>query len=322
MGGADPMGGGARWVRVRVVAALCAAAAAALCASPAGAAPSGASPSGASPSGPMRPLAGSGIAGWHLGGSVTEDTVTAGEGVATVAPGGGPGRQIYRGIGTVPAAEKAAGWTHIGDPDAVGGTVIDAFQGRPTAKMFLVTTASGATYRYVHALAPHERYNNSFVAIAPGGQWMVSGTWETVRHLQIYPTPRLNRRTGPRGGSLALSGSVELDRAVHDVQGCDFVHARTLVCSSTGDPALFTNADPLLEVHLAHRLGAGSVGGRVTDLGSIPHTSSCQGTYEPEGVDFDPATGVLRVEIIQPGSCILHTTVFEYKQDRSGSAPG
>ena len=50
------------------------------------------------------------------------------------------------------------------------------------------------------------------------------------------------------------------------------------------------------------------------DLGSIPQESSCSGTFEAEGVDFDASTGILRVEIIQPGSCILRTTVYEYKR--------
>ena len=50
------------------------------------------------------------------------------------------------------------------------------------------------------------------------------------------------------------------------------------------------------------------------DLGSIPQTNSiCSGTFESEGVDYDPASGILRVEIIQPSVCEVATTVFEYK---------
>jgi hypothetical protein len=51
----------------------------------------------------------------------------------------------------------------------------------------------------------------------------------------------------------------------------------------------------------------------VVDLGSIPQESSCSGTFEAEGVDFDASTGTLRVEIIQPGACILTTTIYEYE---------
>ncbi len=52
----------------------------------------------------------------------------------------------------------------------------------------------------------------------------------------------------------------------------------------------------------------------MVDLGSIPQKSTCSGTFEAEGVDFDTSTGMLRVEVIQPGSCILMTTVYEYQQ--------
>ena len=51
----------------------------------------------------------------------------------------------------------------------------------------------------------------------------------------------------------------------------------------------------------------------VVDLGSIPQESTCAGTFEAEGVDFDTSSGILRVEIVQPGSCILKTTVYEYE---------
>jgi hypothetical protein len=54
--------------------------------------------------------------------------------------------------------------------------------------------------------------------------------------------------------------------------------------------------------------------GTVTDLGSIPQSSICSGTFEPEGVDYDTATGVLRFEITQPGVCEVATTVYEYQQ--------
>ena len=57
-----------------------------------------------------------------------------------------------------------------------------------------------------------------------------------------------------------------------------------------------------------------SVKGHVVDLGAIPQQSTCSGTFEAEGVDFDISTGILRVEIIQPAACILKTTVLEYKQ--------
>ena len=50
------------------------------------------------------------------------------------------------------------------------------------------------------------------------------------------------------------------------------------------------------------------------DLGSIPQSSICSGSFEAEGVDYDTATGILRVEIIQPSVCEVATTVYEYKR--------
>jgi hypothetical protein len=72
-------------------------------------------------------------------------------------------------------------------------------------------------------------------------------------------------------------------------------------------------AKPLVEIDLPSALRGRSVKGHVVDLGSIPQVSSCSGTFEAEGVDFDTSAHLLRVEIIQPGSCILKTTIYEYK---------
>ena len=167
----------------------------------------------------------------------------------------------------------------------------------------------------MHTLVRGELYNNSFDAIAPGAQWMVAGEWGTMTHLQIYPTPLLNHRTPRGGGGLNLAGYIKLDHKVYDIQGCDFVRSTTLICVSDDDRRkLFSDEKPLLEVVLAHPLNGKSVAGHVVDLGSIPHKSTCGGTFEAEGIDYDVATGILRVEIIQPGSCIIHTTVYEYVQ--------
>jgi hypothetical protein len=271
------------------------------------------------PTGPTRPLSASGIAHWHQVTSTDQNTLHAGEGVASLTSGGAD-TIIYRGIQSIPATLSAEGWGHIGDPDAAAGDIIDAYQGPASghSKMFLVTTPTGATYQYVHTLVADELYNNSFDAISPNHQWMVAGEWGTMDHLQIYPAPLLNRRTAPTGGPLTLAGLINLDHQVNDVQGCDFITATTLVCASDDDSrTLFANQKPLVEVQLAHALRGSSVSGHVTDLGSIPQQSACTGTFEAEGVDYDTSTRILRVEIIQPGSCILHTTVYEYSPTRS-----
>ena len=265
---------------------------------------------------PAVPDSQGGIQGWTQIGSYDENTLTAGEGVATVSQPRHGTSELYRGITSVPSNLQAQGWTHIGDPDSIRGYVFDAYQGPSSgkSKMFLVTTPSGSSLEYLHTLVPGELYNNSFAAVSPNTRWMVAGEWETMSHLQIYPTPLLNHTTSPHGGPLQLAGLIELDHQVNDIQGCDFVTPTRLICASDDDSrTLFPNEKPLLEIDLPKALHGKSVKGHVTDLGSIPQVSSCTGTFEAEGVDFDTFTHVLRVEIIQPGSCILSTTIFEYK---------
>jgi hypothetical protein len=260
----------------------------------------------------------SAVTGWTQTGSYLEGTLGAGEGVATVDPPGASAYELYRGTTSIPVGLAAAGWTHVGDPDSVNGYIIDAYQNSSSSagkKMFLVTTPSGATYQYVHTLVSGELYNNSFDAISPDSQWMVAGEWGTMDHLQIYPTPLLDSATPATGGSLDLSGYIELDQQVNDIQGCDFVTSTKLICASDdSSETLFPNAKPLLEVDLSAPLANGNVAGHVVDLGSIPQSSICSGTFEAEGVDYDPSTGTLRVEIIQPSVCEVVTSVVEYKQ--------
>jgi hypothetical protein len=264
----------------------------------------------------INPESTTGIAGWTQTGSYLEDSLTAGEGVATVDPPGGTPYELYRGLASIPLSLYLQGWTHIGDPDSADGYIIDAYQAADSGdpKMFLLTTPSGSTYEYTHTLVSGELYNNSFDAISPDTQWMVSGTWGTQTNLQIFPTPYFNSETSSDGGTLPLAGYINLSTPVNDIQGCDFVTATELICASDdASETIFSNPMPLLEITLAEPLNGSTVTGTVTDLGSIPEQSDCSGTFEPEGVDYDVATGVLRVEIVQPGICEIATTVYEYQ---------
>ena len=253
---------------------------------------------------------------WTETGSSLQSTLTAGEGVTTVHPADGGDTVLYRGIGSIPLSVLAQDWTHIGDPDSADGYVIDPYQsgaGNPTSKMFRVTTPSGAAYEYTHTLVAGELYNNSFDAISPDTQWMVAGEWGTMSHLQIYPTPLLNPATGATGGTLDLSGLIQLDHPVNDIQGCDFTSPTQLVCASDdSSQTLFPDAKPLLEIDLSGPLTGADTTGQVTDIGAIPQSSICSGTFEDEGVDYDTTTGVLRLEMIQPSVCGAVTTVYTY----------
>lgn len=251
-----------------------------------------------------------------LTGSSTQGTLGAGEGVTTVHASNGSDTVLYRGVASIPLSLLVANWSHIGDPDSAAGYVFDAYQSgasSPTSKMFRVTTPSGATYQYTHTLVAGELYNNSFDAVSPDTQWMVAGEWGTMDHLQIYPTPLLNPATPRTGGNLPLSGLIHLDHAVNDIQGCDFTTATQLLCVSDDDSrSLFPDQKPILEVDLPSQLTGTDTTAHVTEVGSIPQQSICSGTFEGEGIDYDPSTATVRVEIIQPGVCEVATTVYTY----------
>ena len=62
---------------------------------------------------------------------------------------------------------------------------------------------------------------------------------------------------------------------------------------------------PLLQIDLAARPGTADVTGHVTALRQLPLRSSCSGTFEAEGIDYDRRTGTLRVIVMSPGFCVL-----------------
>ncbi|HET9689983.1 MAG TPA: hypothetical protein VFP61_02440 [Acidimicrobiales bacterium] len=243
------------------------------------------------------------------------------QGLATVGRADGTTAVVYRGTLDVTPTLRAQGWDHVGDPGGWRGWVVDAFQGRPDAKVFRSTGPDGQVVEAVHPLAPSEEANNSFAAVSPDGRLTVSGEWQVERRFLVFPTPGV---AAPASSSLPLVGTVALDRPARDVQGCAFVDAVTLVCA-TADPGtdLWPVPDQVLRVRLARPLTASipaatgavppATPATVTLLGPVPAASLCVGAYEPEGVDVDPATGRLRVEVVPPGQCATATQVYEYR---------
>jgi hypothetical protein len=262
--------------------------------------------------------------GWRLVGQSSVDSGTGNQGMATVDPFFGKPYVLYRGSGSIPAAVAGEGWTHIGDPDSRFGLVFDAYQwGGSTpavSKMFRVTTPSGASYEYVHALTADEEYNNSYAAISPDGQWLVSGEWDTMTRLLVFPTPILNPAAPAAGGNLPLAATIQLDRPVADVQGCTFLDARRLICASDdSDTTLWPVAKPLLEIDLPGRPAGRTVTAHVKLLGALPQASTCTATgdnpFEVEGDDYDPLTGKLRVAVIPPSPCgDASTTIYTFRR--------
>ncbi|MFI6350068.1 hypothetical protein [Streptomyces sp. NPDC050560] len=251
--------------------------------------------------------------GWVRTGSSTVNSLTGGEGLATYDDGS----LLYRGLASIPLELRVKGWNHVGDPDIADGDVFDAYQGPDdgTSKMFAVTTPDGQRYEYTHPLDTGEKINNSFAAVSPDNQWLVSGEWGDQDRLQVFPAPLLNPSTPKTGGTLPQAGQISLDHPVRDIQGCDFVTDTRLVCvSDDAATDLWPDARPLLQVDLPHALDGEQVTGKVSELGPLPQESVCTGTFETEGVDYHPGSGVLRAQVVSPGVCMVSTTVYEYQQ--------
>ncbi|MFG2788205.1 hypothetical protein [Streptomyces sp. NPDC048419] len=255
---------------------------------------------------------------WNEVGSDRADPLTESQGLASVeVPAGSPNH--YTGIGTIPTSVSSRGWNHVGDPDAsYDGHIVEPYQADSgNAKMYRVQAPDGSWSEYVHTLGSGEALNNSWVAISPDGQWMLSGEYGTMSRFLVFPTPGVNPATSP-SANLPQVSTVDLDHAVRDVQGCDFSGPTTLLCSSDDpDGSLFGMTKPLLQVDLsAAPNGASDVSGHVTALRQLPLRSACSGTFEAEGIDYDRRSGTLRVIVVSPGFCVL-TDSKTYRFTRS-----
>jgi hypothetical protein len=261
---------------------------------------------------------------WELVGRSLRLPFFSNEGLATVDGPSGRRRLLFRGGWSVPwRLLIGRTWTHVGDPDSRQGIVIDCYQAKGPAagKMYRTTAPDGQTRDYVHRLSPGEQLNNSFVAVTPDGQWMVSGEWNTMSRFLIFPTPQLNAQA--RGGSaLELAGVLELDHPVRNVQGAVFVDPVTLVCSTDdAQTDLWPVSRQLLQVQLERPLDGSTVRAHVSCLGALPLRSCCAGTFEVEGIDYDMTTGDLRVVIIPPAPCKwASVAVYQFRRPGSPSA--
>ncbi|MDQ2728497.1 MAG: hypothetical protein M3Y91_11690 [Actinomycetota bacterium] len=250
---------------------------------------------------------------WHLVGHDAQPGLVSDEGVTTTDTSPSV---VYRGVLSILPEVGLQGWVHIGDPDSWRGAIVDAYQGAPgaTSKLFVVTLPDGTRHSYTHALDRGELLNNSFAAVSPDGQWLVSGEFGVADRLLVFPLPGANPARSAADGTLARVGNIALDHQVSDVQGCDFVTPTRLLCA-TDDPgtALWPTDRQLLQVDLPAPLSGRTTTGHVRDLGPLPQQSVCQGTFETEGIDYDLRTGILRAEVVPPPPCDSITTVYEYR---------
>jgi hypothetical protein len=269
------------------------------------------------------------VQGWTLAGSSWRIRNGADQGLTTVEGPGGGSSLLYRGSSSVPRDLRAAGWDHIGDPDSASGYIFDCFQGHRDAKLFTVTAPSGHRSDYLHPLDPElqpaELPNNSFVAVAPGGQWMVSGEWFTMHRLLVYPTPVFNPMATVSGADLPLAAVVKLDRCVRNVQGAVFIDDRTIVCSTddlSPTQCGWPVSQQLLQVELDAPLDGSDREGVVTCMGQLPGGPPGVGETEVEGCDYDHQTGDLRVVVVPrtPLGEIL-VVVYRFRRDGDGNSP-
>lgn len=238
-------------------------------------------------------------------------SITGDQGSATVHPLSGAPYQVFAGE-QIAQAYKDAGWTHIGDPDSQSAYIVWPYQASDFAdgKMFAVVTPHGRTFWYTHALVGDEAGNNSFAAISPDGRWLVSGEWGTEGRFLVFPMPMLNPSVPSGNRALPLAATITLPTDLQDVQGCDFISSRRLVCSS--DDA----EKHLWQVTLPKALdGTDVTATDITSLGTLPQISDCTGSFESEGVDYDPPSRLLRVEIIRPSPCFAFTDEYTYHRD-------
>ena len=249
----------------------------------------------------------------------------ASQGLTTVVANGRP-TVVCRGDWSIPKVLRNRGWVHIGDPGSWGGYVVDAYQGRrgTRSKLFQVITPDGVRYDYDHVLdatlEPPEAYNNSFAAVSPDGQWTVSGEWGVRRRLLVFPTPLLNPVSPPNGGTLELAGTIQLDKPVRDVQGAAFIDERTLMCVTNDHVneaplSLWPVPCQLLAIALEDVLGQASTSASVECVGALPTPRFGFGAAEVEGVDYQPATGDLRVDIVPrfPWNQLL-TMIYRFRR--------
>lgn len=258
---------------------------------------------------------------WVLRGWVTVPSAYANQGVTTVVDHAGRARVVTRGNASVLPALRRQGWVHVGDPDSASGYLLDPYQGRPgmRAKLFLLTSPNGRRTSWPHRLGPTEMINNSFAAIAPGGQWFVSGEWGTITRLLVFATPQLNPRAPAAGHNLPLAAVVVLSRPMRNVQGCAFSGTTTLVCS-TDDPRtdLYGVAKQLLSVRLSRPLDGHRAAAETTLLGPVPQRSRCPGRGETEGLGIHGSR--LLLTVVAPAPCQASTLLYTYTRGGVGSA--
>jgi hypothetical protein len=269
----------------------------------------------AEPAGPS-PASVAAVGPWALTSSRTVSSGTADQGLTTVVRAG-RAAVVTRGASSIPSALAARGWSHIGDPDSLGGSVLDAYQSSPStgAKLFTLTTAAGERFEYRHRLTSGEDFNNSFAAVAPGRRWFVAGEWATMTRLLEFAVPHPTVAALRSAQSLPLAATIRLTHPVRDVQGCAFTSSTSLICS-TNDPGtdLYPVPRQFLTIQLTRPLDGRPVAGTPHLWGAVPAQTICAGPAgEVEGIDVHADRMMVAVNL----PCGAETELFTYTDRRS-----
>ncbi|MFN8050998.1 MAG: hypothetical protein U0Q22_06160 [Acidimicrobiales bacterium] len=207
--------------------------------------------------------------------------------------------------------------SHTGDPDADGGRVVVPWENKqlgpsdPPTKSFGVyePTSLQLLGWSKHVLGAGETNDNPWVAIAPGGSLMVTGTYSPLGHLEVYPVP------APPYADLPLVDTIPLDQPGYEVQGCDFVTATRLACASNDE----ATGKQLFLLDLDGPVGQAGNHAHLTYEGPIPQAapllgdgvSFCGDSGEVEGIDAQHVAGVgTVVRVLVVDRCLL--VVHEY----------
>src|SRR6266481_6277091 len=85
------------------------------------------------------------VGSWMVQDTTTINSLSQGQGLATVTASDGSTSLWFTGLGSIPSATYSAGWTHVGDPDSIQGYTVEPYEGSSsaTAKMFRVWSPSG-----------------------------------------------------------------------------------------------------------------------------------------------------------------------------------
>lgn len=221
----------------------------------------------------------------------------------------GPSGHSFRNLVGIPLQLLFAGYLHIGDIDTHGAKAYVPYENsaKGTEKAYgAVDVASGRILGWsVHQLDPGEAYNNSWTAVSPDGQWLVSGEWENITSFLVFRVADVGK------ASIDVVSRIVLDAPLTLVQGCDFDGPLRLVCQDD------TAERRLLQVDLDRALDGADVAARTTVLGTTPVDLAipwlapmCKNHTEAEGVDVSADGSTLRFLTVDP--CLLWSHEYRY----------